>query len=97
MSGVMRALSFILIALGIYLLGSAYYDEYRGCTFKPATLQGKATGRSANRGYLFSIPVKKEQNPELFRQFMVTHWIYAVVVEVAGCILYMKTKRIDDL
>jgi hypothetical protein len=95
--GVMRVLSFILIALGLYLLGSAYYDEYRGSTFKPAALRGGRAGPSFNRGYLYSIPVSREQNPELFRRFMVKHWIYAVVVEAAGCILYMKSKRVDDL
>jgi hypothetical protein len=51
----------------------------------------------ANRGYLYSIPVLREQNPELFHQFMVTHWIYAVAVEAGGCLLYLKNKRDDDL
>ena len=97
MLGVMRALSFILIVLGLYLLGSVYYDEYRGSTFMPATLFGGKTGPRFSRQYLYSIPVRKEQNPELFRRFMVRHWIYAGIVEVAGCILYMKSKRVDDL
>ena len=92
MLGIMRALSYILIALGIYLLASACYQEYHGRTFKPAMLQGKATGMGANRGYLYSIPVLREQNPELFHQFMVTHWIYAVAVEAGGCLLYLKNK-----
>jgi hypothetical protein len=94
----MRALSYILVVLGIYLLASASYQEYHGRTFKPATLlPAKATSRSANRGYLYSISVLKSQNPELFHQFIVTHWIYAGVVEVAGCILFMKSKQDNDL
>jgi hypothetical protein len=93
----MRALSYILIALGIYLLAAAFYQEYQGRTFKPAMLPGKATGMGANRGYLYSIPVLKNQNPELFHKFMVTHWIYAAVVEVGGCLLYLKTKQDNDL
>jgi hypothetical protein len=93
----MRVLSYILIALGIYLLAAAFYQEYQGRTFKPAMLPGKATGMNANRGYLYSIPVLKHQNPELFRKFMVAHWIYAAVVEVGGCLLCLKTKQDDDL
>lgn len=95
--GVMRALSYILIALGFYLLASAFYDEYRGITTKPAIFPPKATSRNASRGYLFSIPVHREQNPELFHQFMVTHWIYAVTVEAGICLLYLKKKRANDL
>jgi hypothetical protein len=93
----MRVLSYILIALGIYLLASAFYQECRGKTFKPAMLQGKATGLGANHGYLYSIPVLKSQNLELFRKFMVTHWIYAAVIEVGGCLLYLKTKQDEDI
>jgi hypothetical protein len=95
--GHMRALSYILIALGIYLLVSAFYQEYQGITFQPAMFPGKARGMSANRGYLYSIPILKDQNPELFRKFMVTHWIYAAVVEVGGCLLCLKTKQDNDL
>ena len=93
----MRALSVILIVLGIYLFASAIYQEYHGRTFKPWALQLKATGMGANRGYLYSIPVLRDQNPELFHHFMMTHWIYAAVVEVVGCGLYLKNKRNDDL
>jgi hypothetical protein len=93
----MRALSYILIALGIYLLAAAFYQECQGRTFKPVMLPGKATGMGANQGYLYSIPVLKHQNPEFFRKFMLTHWIYAAVIEVGGCLLYWKTKQDDDL
>ena len=93
----MRALSYILIVFGIYLLGRAVYQEYSGRTFKPAALLLKATGREANRGFLYSRPVLRNQNPELFRQFMWKHWIYAVVVETGGWFLYLRFKRDDDL
>jgi hypothetical protein len=85
----MRVLSYILIALGIYLLTSAAYDEYRGSTTKPATL----IGRRYNTAYLYSLHVLRDNNPELFREFIVTHWIYASLIEAAGCILYMKSKQ----
>jgi len=88
-----RALSYILIALGIYLLASAGYDEVRGSTTKPATLMGKRS----NTAYLYSLHLLKENNPELFRKFMATHWVYASVVEVAGGILFLRNKKQDDL
>jgi hypothetical protein len=88
----MRALSYILIALGIYLLACAGYDEFRGSTTKPATLMG----RRHNTAYLYSLRVLRTNNPELFRGFMVTHWIYAALMVVAGCILYQSYKKRDD-
>lgn len=74
----MRALAYMLIALGIWLLASACYDDYRGSTTKPAMLMGMRH----NRAYLYSVLVPREQNPELFHEFMVTHWISAFLVEV---------------
>lgn len=88
----MRLLAYILIALGIYLLASAAYDEFKGITWKPAMLAGKPYGRAANSGYLYKIAVHREQNPELFRQFMLTHWICALTIAVAGSVLYFKGK-----
>jgi hypothetical protein len=89
----MRVLSYILIAFGIYLLASAGYDEFRGSTTKPATLMGKRH----NTAYLYSLSVLKKNNPELFSEFMVTHLIYASLVEVAGCFLFLKSNKQDDL
>lgn len=86
----MRVLSFIAIALGIYLLASAGYDELRGVTRKPVTLL--SLKRRFNTSYLYSIPVQRQQNPELFRRFMLTHWIYAIVIEGVGCVLYLNSK-----
>jgi hypothetical protein len=85
----MRVLSYILIAPGICLLASAGYDEFHGSTTKPETLMGKRH----NTAYLYSRHVLRENNPELFREFMVTHWIYASLVEAAGCILYLSNKK----
>jgi hypothetical protein len=85
----MRGLSYILIALGIYLLAATGYDEYRGITYKPASL---LRTRRYNQAYLYRIPVHREQNPELFRQFMNTHWLYAVGVEGVGLILLLKNR-----
>jgi hypothetical protein len=90
----MRVLSSILIALGIYLLASAGYDEYRGSTTKPATFGGR---HHYNTAYLYRLHVLRANNPELFHQFMVSHWVYASIIEVAGCILFLRTRKQDEL
>jgi hypothetical protein len=88
----MRVLSYILIALGIYLLASGGYEEFRGSTTKPATLMGKRH----DTAYLYSLSVLRTNNPELSHEFMVTHWIYASLVGFTGCILYLRRKNQDD-
>ena len=85
----MRALSYILIVLGIYLLVNAGYEEFHGSTTKPLTLMG----RRHNSAYLYRTHVLRENNPELLRQFMTTHWIYASLIQGAGCFLFLKTKK----
>ena len=45
-----------------------------------------------NRAYLYRIPVHREQNPELFRQFMMGHWIWAIGIEGVGWVLYARNK-----
>lgn len=87
----MRWLSYILILFGVYWLASAGYDEFRGITTKPPSF----SRRSHHGDYIYSIPVRRDQNPELFHQFIVTRWIYAVVVEGAGWVLYRR-YRMDD-
>ena len=82
-------ISYILILLGICLLVGAGYDELRGVTHKPHALVG---GRMYNRAYLYRIPVHREQNPELFRQFMMGHWIWAIGIEGVGWVLYARNK-----
>jgi hypothetical protein len=96
----MRVLSYILIGIGIYLLVSAGYDEFRGITTKPLPFRVQ---QYYHYGYLYSLPVSRGNhpkllnNPKLFREFMMTHWIYAFLVEAAGCILFVITKQIDDI
>jgi hypothetical protein len=81
--------SYILILLGIYLLVVTGYDEFRGVTHKPYAPISRM--RSA-RAYLYRIPVRREQNPELFRQFMMGHWIWAIGIEGVGWVLYARNK-----
>jgi hypothetical protein len=81
--------SYVLILLGIYLLATAGYDEVRGITTKPATLIG-AHGHGMGHAYLYRIPVRREQNPELYHQYMTGHWIWAVGIECVGWIVFFR-------
>jgi hypothetical protein len=82
-------LSYILILLGAYLIVASSYEEFRGVTHKPYSL-GR---RRLNQSYLYRIPVQREQNPKLFRQFMTGHWIWAVGIEGVGWLLYIRNKQ----
>ena len=84
-------LSYVLIVLGIYLLAAAGYDDYRGITKSPVLLTDFHR-RGMGHAYLYRIPVRREQNSELFRQFMTVHWIWAVGIEGVGWILYLRNK-----
>jgi hypothetical protein len=89
----MRGWSYILLLLGILLLASAGYDEFRGSTTKPWTIIGR---RHRHDAYLYRLRVLKENNPELFRKFMATHWIYASFIAVGGVILFLWSKNRED-
>jgi hypothetical protein len=86
----MRAVSYILILLGLYLLATTGYDQFRGITHKPFGPVGTAQGTNHNARYLTAIPVHQDQNATLFHQFIVVHWIYAALIEGAGCLCYLK-------
>ena len=88
--------SYILLALGIFLLAVAAYDQCRGITHKPLTIF-RAYGESRNnRRYLYRIPVHREQNPQLFSDFMRTHWIYATAITAVGIALYLGSRTQDQ-
>ena len=84
-------ISYILTLLGICLLVGAGYDELRGVTHKAVGVGG-GRGWGRNQTYLYRIPVRREQNPELFRQFMMGHWIWAIGIEGVGWALYARNK-----
>jgi hypothetical protein len=94
----MRNLSFKLvlacglILLGAYLIVASGYDEVRGVTHKaPGVGGGRGWGR--DQSYLYRIPVRREQNPDLFREFMTAHWIWALGIEGVGWILFIRNKQ----
>ena len=92
-----RLLSLILIVLGLYLLASSWHDEYRGITTLPEMLAHGARGGYSNSRYLYRRLVYRQYDPERFRQYMLTHWLYASVIEVAGWMLYLRTRELANL
>ncbi len=86
----MRRLSYILIVLGVILLALAAYDEASGTTHMPLQLFSFHR-HTYNGGYLYRRIVRRSEQPELFRQFMTRHWIYAGLIAGVGCALYITT------
>ncbi|MGD0816349.1 MAG: hypothetical protein ABSA83_22380 [Verrucomicrobiota bacterium] len=91
------ASSYILIVLGIYLLASAGCQEFRGDTVRPAMYlpftRRAILDRGHNHAYQFRIHVLKKNNPELFREFMEAHWLWAVLIEAAGIVLLVRNDE----
>jgi hypothetical protein len=85
----MRIVSYILVLVGILLLASAGYDEFRGSTRAP-------TGRYSHSHYT----ITKKDKPEEFHNAMTYHWFYASMLLIAGFIAYMIDKgqdRVDPM
>jgi hypothetical protein len=84
----MRGLSYALIILGLCWLAIAGYDEYSGVTTKPWELGH----RHRNSAYLYRIRVQKDRQPELFRQFNGTRWLFGSLALAGGCIAFLVAK-----
>ena len=79
----MRALSYILIVVGFWMLSLACYQEYRGVTDNPGR-------RSVGK-------ISKENNPDGFRNAMTYRWLRAVLILGAGGGLLYIVRRQDRL
>jgi hypothetical protein len=80
----MRIVSYALVVVGILLLASAGYDEFRGSTRAP-------TGRYSHAHYT----ITKKDRPEEFHNAMAYHWIYGSMILIAGFIAYAIDKGQD--
>jgi hypothetical protein len=97
----MRLLSYILMLLGIYLLAVAAYQEIHGRTTRPAmflpfTERAIRERRHSFNNYIFSVPVLKRNNPQLFREFMTTHWVWAALILGGGVVLNARDYRLQE-
>jgi hypothetical protein len=88
----MRSLAYILLAIGMVLVGCAIYDEVRGSTTQPYQWLGRH--RYYNR-YIYRLRVLRSNNPELFRQFMSRHWVYAAFFGVGGVIVLLAAQNAE--
>jgi hypothetical protein len=82
----MRIFSYILVVVGILLLGRAGYDEFRGSTRTPTSRYSPV-----------SETVTKDSKPEVFRNAMTYHWFYAFMLLGAGGIAYWIDKGQDKV
>ena len=80
----MRILSYILMAVGIFLLASDGYDEFRGVTGVPVMFGSGSYPLTFDSGDII-----KKDNPEDFHDAMVCHWSQASMIVIAGFILFM--------
>lgn len=82
----MRIVSYIFVLVGILLLASAGYDEFRGSTRTPTSEYDP-----------ISDTVTKNSKPEVFHNAMTYHWFYAFMLLGAGGIAYWIDKGQDKV
>jgi hypothetical protein len=86
----MRACAIVFFVLGFFLLSHAAYDECRGTTRMPTNLFGTDGLNGVDSHYLRV--VTRSQNPDMFREFMGRHWLYAGSIAAVGCALFAASK-----
>ena len=84
-----RLASYVLLAVGICLLVLAAYDQGRGITVEPLRIQAQYDHSESVQ----SASESKASNPNLFGQYMITHWIRAFVVVGVGCVLWAMSAK----
>jgi hypothetical protein len=84
----MRELSYLIVFLGLLLLGWAGYESYRGVTTEPTvTFDGSPTGESKR--------LTRKDDPERFHNAMKYHYLYGGMIVLAGVILHAIVKGQD--
>jgi hypothetical protein len=78
----MRIFSYLLLLVSVLMFASAGYDEYRGIT----RIQ---VGRGLPETIL------KKSNLEQFHNAMTYHWAYAIVVLIAGILVYTINRGME--
>ena len=86
-----RLISYILVALGIYLLVRAGYDQTRGVTVEPLRIQAQYY-RSV---FEPSASESEADNPKLFGEYMTTHWVRAFATAGVGCLLWAICGKVS--
>jgi len=77
--------SYIVLVIGALLLLSAGCDELRG---KTSISNGRHSHSSSH--------LDKKNQPEPFRRAMTYHWTFAMLISLAGVILYAAEKHLEE-
>ncbi len=81
----MRELSYLIVIVGLLLLGWAGYETYRGVTTEPkVSIDGSPTGISEK--------LTRKDNPERFGNAITYHYLYGGLIVMAGVILHAIVK-----
>ena len=86
----MRIVSYFFMVVGMLLLASAGYDEYRGTTHAPS---GRYSGYT-------HYSISKQGRPEEFHNAMIVHLSRSLLLLLAGIVLFMIDRgqeRADPL
>jgi len=86
----MRISSFIVLALGIVLLGSNGYDESRGITSAPSHGYRRYSFLNSSSQMLF-----KQDNAEQLRNAMTYHWAMAIIISLVGVVWLVVSERME--
>jgi len=86
----MRLFSYVLMLVGLCLLGAAGYDQYRGITNDPSRW-------GATRVAWGERKILRQQDPKDFQNAMVIRWGIAVVILSGGFFLYRSIRRDERL
>jgi hypothetical protein len=89
-AGFVRAVSYLLIALGIALLASCAYDEDRGVTWVIRPL-GRTGRNPLDRNGTFV----RSEDPDLFRYVMNYQWLKASLILCGGFAVLGICRRLD--
>ncbi len=82
----MRVIAYILILLGLILIGDAAYDEHRGI----------ASATSPTRSAQYNI-VARSKDPEQFRNLMTYQWVRGALLLLGGLIVIGICQRADRI
>ena len=85
----MRVVAILVFVFALYLAGSAIYAECTGVTTMPQSFRRRAS----QRRHLYQMPIRKSEQPEIFRQFMLIHWAYAGIAAVVSVAIYRRATQ----
>ena len=84
----MRVLSYILAIVGLCMLASAGYQEYRGVTTKPVMMGRGSLSFASGK-------IVRKSDPEGFHNAMIFHWVFGCLIVASALILHLIIRGQD--